>query len=385
MSLPSLTRAEYLRYSRHLQLPEIGLDGQRRLKACSALIVGLGGLGSPVALYLAAAGVGRLGLVDFDTLDESDLQRQVLYGTATIGTLKVEAARTRLVDLNPGLQVDGYDEPFTSSNAMSIAAGYDLLLDCSDNFLTRYLVNDVCVLLGKPDVFGSVNRYDGQLSVFDSQQGPCYRCLYPEPPPPSLIQSLSGGPLLGTLPGTIGTLQATEALKLMLGIGSHLVGKLLVYDALDLSFDIVRLRKDPGCIICSAHPELTGLIDYNAFCGVTVPGHDLEGSAPDWEIEAIELGQRLQRGDRLILIDVRDPHELAISSLPQAHNIPLGELAGQLDQLDPEAELVLFCRTGIRSALAREILTGAGFLRVKSLRGGINAWARAMDANLPVY
>ncbi len=274
--LPELTHAEILRYSRHLLIPEVGLEGQRKLKAASVLVIGTGGLGSPVALYLAAAGIGRIGLVDYDVVDSSNLQRQVIHGTAGIGTLKVESARRRMLDLNPDIQVEIYNEPFTSDNAMRIAESYDLIIDGTDNFPTRYLTNDLCVLTGKPNVYGSIFRFDGQVSVFDASRGPCYRCLFPEPPPPGLVPSCAEGGVLGVLPGTIGTLQATEALKLILGIGDPLIGKLLLYNALDMTFEFVKLRKNPNCKVCGPNPEVTGLIDYEAFCGV--PGHDHDDS-----------------------------------------------------------------------------------------------------------
>ncbi len=285
----TLSHGEILRYSRHLLIPEVGLEGQKKLKAASVLVVGTGGLGSPVAMYLAAAGVGRIGLVDYDVVDESNLQRQVIHGTSRVGDLKVESARDRMLDINPDIRVDVYNEPFTSENAFRIAGPYDVIVDGTDNFPTRYLVNDLCVLAGKANVYGSIFRFDGQLSVFDARRGPCYRCLFPEPPPPGLVPSCAEGGVLGVLPGTIGTLQATEALKLILGIGTPLIGKLMLYDALTLSFDFVNLRKDPNCRVCGQNPTVTELIDYEQFCGV--PGHDHdEGSAgAGWDIEPREL------------------------------------------------------------------------------------------------
>lgn len=383
--LPGLSHSEILRYSRHLLIPEVGLEGQRKLKASSVLIIGTGGLGSPVALYLAAAGVGRIGLVDYDVVDFSNLQRQVIHGTHNLGNLKVDSARQRMLDLNPDIQIDGYNEPFTSANALRIAREYDVLVDGTDNFPTRYLTNDVCVLLGKPNVYGSIFRFDGQLSVFDARKGPCYRCLFPEPPPPGLVPSCAEGGVLGVLPGTIGTLQATETLKLLLGIGDPLIGKLMLYNALDLSFDFVKLKKNPNCRICGTHPTVTGLIDYEAFCGV--PGHDHEdGSAGEgWDIEPVELAALLQKGDRLKLIDVREPHELEISKITGAQLIPLGHLASRLSELDSADEIVVFCKAGTRSTRALELLVSAGFKKVKNLKGGINAWAREIDPALPVY
>jgi len=383
--LPNLSHEEILRYSRHLLIPEVGLEGQRKLKGASILVIGTGGLGSPVSLYLAAAGVGHIGLVDYDVVDASNLQRQVIHGTASVGELKVESARRRMLDLNPGIEVEVYNEPFTSENAMRIAADYDVIIDGTDNFPTRYLSNDVCVLLGKPNVYGSIFRFEGQASVFDARRGPCYRCLFPEPPPPGMVPSCAEGGVLGVLPGTIGTIQATEALKLVLGIGEPLIGRLLLYNALDMSFDFVTLKKNPKCKICSPNPEITHLIDYEAFCGV--PGHDHEeGSAgKEWDISATELAQKLSNGERLRLIDVREPHELEISQIPGAQLIPLGQLAARLSELDSAEEIVLFCKAGTRSARALEVLLSAGFRKVKNLKGGINAWAREVDPSLPVY
>jgi adenylyltransferase/sulfurtransferase len=383
--LPELSHAEILRYSRHLLIPEVGLEGQRKLKAASILVIGTGGLGSPVALYLAAAGVGRIGLVDFDVVDSSNLQRQVIHGTGAIGELKVESARRRMLDLNPDIQVDVYNEPFTSENAFRIAEPYDLILDGTDNFPTRYLTNDLCVLTGKPNVYGSIFRFDGQVSVFDARRGPCYRCLFPEPPPPGLVPSCAEGGVLGILPGTIGTLQATEALKLVLGIGEPLIGKLLLYNALDMTFDFVRLKKNPHCKVCGPQPEVTTLIDYEAFCGVPGHGQDEASVAAGLEITAAELAERLQDSLPLRLLDVREPHELEISHIEGATLIPLGQLAARLSELDSVEEMVVFCKAGTRSARALELLHSAGFRKVKNLKGGINAWAREVDPALPVY
>lgn len=385
MTLPELSREEILRYSRHLLIPEVGLEGQRRLKASSVLVIGTGGLGSPVALYLAAAGVGRIGLVDYDVVDSSNLQRQVIHGTSTVGKLKVESARAKLLDLNPDIQVDVYNEPYTSENAMRIASDYDLIIDGTDNFPTRYLTNDVAVFLGKPNIYGSIFRFDGQVSVFYAKEGPCYRCLFPEPPPPGLVPSCAEGGVLGVLPGTIGTIQATEALKVLLGIGTPLIGKLLLYNALDMSFDFVTLKKNPNCRVCGPNADIKELIDYEEFCGV--PGHDHgeEGSAGEGlDITAGELAERLKT-NHLKLLDVREPHELEISALPGAVNIPLGQLAARLSELDSAEEMVVFCKGGTRSARALELLASAGFKKVKNLKGGINAWAREVDQSLPVY
>ena len=380
-----LTHEEILRYSRHLLMPEVGLEGQTRLKAASALIIGIGGLGSPVAMYLAAAGVGRLGLVDYDVVDFTNLQRQVLHGTSTLGERKVLSARARVLDINPEVRVDLYDEPFTSENAFRISEPYEIIIDGTDNFPTRYLVNDLAVLTGKPNVYGSIFRFEGQLSVFWAERGPCYRCLFPEPPPPGLVPSCAEGGVFGVLPGTIGALQATEALKLLLGIGEPLIGKLLIFDALALSFEELRLKKNPNCRVCSENPEVTELIDYEAFCGV--PGHDREHDllSSEFEIEPKELAARLAKGDRVRLIDVREPHELEISRIEGAELIPLGSLASRMHELDSSEDMVLFCKSGSRSARAVELLAGAGFRKQKNLRGGINAWARQVDPSLPLY
>ena len=383
--LPELSRDEILRYSRHLLIPEVGLEGQRKLKNSSALIIGTGGLGSPVSLYLAAAGIGRIGLVDYDVVDSSNLQRQVIHGTSTIGQLKVESARAKLLDLNPGIQIDIYNEPYTSENALRIAKDYDIILDGTDNFPTRYLTNDVAVFLGKPNVYASIYRFDGQVSVFYAKEGPCYRCLFPEPPPPGLVPSCAEGGVLGVLPGTIGTLQATEALKVLLGIGEPLIGKLLLYNALDMSFDFVKLKKNPNCRVCGPNADIKELIDYEAFCGVPSHDHEDEGSAgASWDITVQELVERVKT-NHLKLIDVREPHELEISRLPDATNIPLGQLAARLSELDSAEDMVLFCKSGARSTRALELLTSAGFKKVKNLKGGINAWAREVDTSLPIY
>ena len=382
--LPGLTREEILRYSRHLLIPEVGLDGQKKLKGSSVLIIGTGGLGSPVALYLAAAGIGRIGLIDYDVVDSTNLQRQIIHGTDRVGVLKVESARDRMLDLNPDIDVEIYNEPFTSENAMRIAADYGILIDGTDNFPTRYLTNDVCVFLGKPNVYGSIFRFDGQASVFHAQEGPCYRCLFPEPPPPGLVPSCAEGGVLGVLPGTIGTIQATEAIKVLLGIGEPLIGKLLLYNALDMSFDFVKLKKNPNCRVCGPNADITEPIDYEEFCGV--PGHEHdEGSAGEgWDITAPELSERIKH-NHLKLLDVREPHELQISALPGATNIPLGTLAAHLSELDSAEDMVIFCKSGTRSARALELLVTAGFKKIKNLKGGINAWAQEVDKSLPIY
>ena len=380
-----LNHKEILRYSRHLLMPEVGLEGQSKLKVSSVLIIGAGGLGSPVAMYLAAAGVGRIGLVDYDVVDFTNLQRQIIHGTSTLGERKVDSARDRMLDINPEVRVDVYDEPFTSENAFRIAEPYDVIVDGTDNFPTRYLVNDLSVLTGKPNVYGSIFRFEGQLSVFWAEKGPCYRCLFPEPPPPGMVPSCAEGGVFGVLPGTIGALQATETLKLLLGIGEPMIGKLLLFDALDMSFEELRLKKNPNCRVCSENPEVTELIDYEAFCGV--PSHDREEGmlASEWEIDPTDLAKRLEQGERVRLIDVREPHELEISSIEGAELFPLGSLAARLHELDSADEMVVFCKSGARSARAVELLAGAGFRKQKNLRGGINAWAREVDPSLPLY
>lgn len=377
-----LNPAELLRYSRHLMLPEVGLEGQRKLKAASVLVVGTGGLGSPIALYLAAAGVGRLGLVDDDVVDVSNLQRQILHSSAATGRPKVESARTRLADLNPEIEIVPYHTRLTSQNAMDIAAAYDIIVDGTDNFPTRYLLNDLCVLTGKPYIYGSIYRFDGQVSVFDARSGPCYRCLFPAPPPPHLAPTCADGGVLGILPGTIGSLQATETIKLILGAGSPLIGKLLLYDALDLSFQQVSLRKNPRCKVCSAEPEITGLIDYEDFCHIKPADPAAQAAL---EVTPAELAARLAGANPPRLIDVREPVEQQVSTIAGAELIPYGQILAQTVELDPQAEMVFFCRTGIRGMRVVENLVSRGFCRVASLRGGINAWAREVDPAVRQY
>jgi adenylyltransferase/sulfurtransferase len=323
--------------------------------------------------------------VDYDIVDFTNLQRQIVHGTSRLGDRKVDSARERLLDLNPDINIEVFDQPFTAENAFEIAESFELIIDGTDNFPTRYLINDVCVLSGKPNVYGSIFRFEGQLSVFWAEKGPCYRCLFPEPPPPGLIPSCAEGGVFGVLPGTIGTLQATEALKLLLGIGDPMIGSLLLYDALEMRFDQVRLKKNPNCKICSAQPEITELIDYEAFCGV--PGHDHEEGrlASEWEIDVHELAAMVHTGKSIRIIDVREPHELQISALPGAELIPLGSLAARMHELDSAEPLVLMCKSGTRSARALELLAGAGFRKLKNLTGGINAWAREVDPSLPIY
>lgn len=377
-----LTQPELLRYSRHLMLPEVGLEGQRKLKAASVLVVGTGGLGSPVCLYLAAAGVGRLGLVDDDVVDVSNLQRQILHSSAATGQPKVESARQRLADLNPEIEIIPYQTRLTSQNALEIAAAYDIIVDGTDNFPTRYLLNDLCVLTGKPYVYGSIYRFDGQVSVFDARRGPCYRCLFPAPPPPHLAPTCADGGVLGILPGTIGSLQATETIKLIIGAGSPLIGKLLLYDALDLSFQQVSLRKNPHCRVCSASPEITHLIDYDDFCHIGPV--DLAAQAA-LEVTPAELAVRMAGPKPPRLIDVREPVEQQVSTISGAELIPYGQILAQLVELDPQVEMIFFCRTGIRGMRVVENLASRGFSRVASLRGGINAWAREVDPSVRQY
>lgn len=381
-----LSNEEIRRYSRHLIMPEVTLTGQQRLKAASVLCIGTGGLGSPVALYLAAAGVGRIGLVDYDVVESHNLQRQVIHGTAQIGVLKVESARQRLLDLNPDIEVITHNEIFSSANAMQLAQPYDILIDGTDNFPTRYLVNDVCVLLDKPNVYGSIFRFEGQVSVFWAKHGPCYRCLFPAPPPPGLVPSCAEGGVLGVLPGTVGTLQASEAIKLILGIGEPLLGRLLLYDALAMTMEEVKLRKNPDCVICGPHPTVTALIDYEQFCGM--PAHD-QGAAQTTssvpELTVQELKAMLDAHRPLHIIDVREPHEWQIVRLEQAKLIPLGDLQAHLSELDSTADHVVLCRSGARSAKAVELLLASGVKRVKNLKGGILAWAREVDTTLPLY
>jgi molybdopterin/thiamine biosynthesis adenylyltransferase/rhodanese-related sulfurtransferase len=381
MTAVSLSRAELLRYARHLTLPGVGPEGQARLKAARILVVGAGGLGSPAALYLAAAGVGTLGLVDFDRVDVSNLQRQILHGTAAVGRPKVDSGAERLADLNPDVRVVAIDERLTAANAREILAGFDIVVDGSDNFPTRYLVNDVCVWLGKPLVYGSIFRFEGQASVFHAAKGPCYRCLYAEPPPPHLVPSCAEGGVLGVLPGVIGSLEALEAIKLVLGVGESLLGRLLLFDALRLGFRELRLQKDPDCPVCGPKPSITEPIDYEAFCGLG--GQD---AAHHDEISVQELAEMLRRrGASVQVLDVRDPWEWEIARIPESVLVPLGELANRLSDVDPRGEVVTVCHHGARSAQAGELLKAAGFGRVRSLAGGIDQWAREIEPGMVRY
>jgi adenylyltransferase/sulfurtransferase len=377
-----LSREEIARYSRHLIMPEVTIEGQRRLKRSSALLVGAGGLGSPAALYLAAAGVGRIGIVDFDVVDESNLQRQILHDTTWVGRPKLESAKARLNGLNPHVEVDTHAAALTRDNALELLAGYDVVVDGTDNFETRYLTNDACFFLKKPNVYGSIFRFEGQASVFwPDRGGPCYRCLYPEPPPPGLVPSCAEGGVLGILPGVVGGIQATEALKILLGVGEPLVGRLLLYDALAMRFDELKLRRDPECPLCSAKATIHELQDYPAFCG-TGRGEDAESVE---EIGAGELKRRLDAGEPLEILDVREPHEWAICRIPGARLVPLGSLAERMHELDSARTYVLQCRSGVRSAKAVGVLRQAGFRRLLNLRGGVLAWAKEVDPSMPTY
>jgi sulfur-carrier protein adenylyltransferase/sulfurtransferase len=380
----TFSRDELRRYSRHLLLPEVGVSGQRKLRRAKVLLVGAGGLGSPTALYLAAAGVGEIGIVDFDAVDLSNLQRQVLYTTADVGRPKLTAAKERLEALNPGTRIVAHEERLTSENALAILRPYDIVVDGTDNFPTRYLVNDASVLLGKPNVYGSIYRFEGQVSVFDAKRGPCYRCLYPEPPPPDLVPSCAEAGVLGVLPGLVGVLQATETVKLILGKGEPLIGRLLLFDALGMTFRELKLRKNAQCALCSAHATQKGLIDYPAFCGVPAPGAaPATGNVP--QVEPEELAAELKSAEPPFLVDVREPEEWEIAHLPDAHLIPKAELPERVDELTRARELVLYCRAGTRSADAARLLLDLGFSNVRSLRGGINAWAQKVDPSLPQY
>jgi adenylyltransferase/sulfurtransferase len=393
--LPSLSPAEVRRYGRHLVIPEVGEEGQRRLKAGRVLLVGAGGLGSPLALYLAAAGVGHLGLVDFDRVDESNLQRQVLFAASDVGRSKVEAARERLRDINPHVEVAPHEVRLSTDNALELLAGYDVVADGSDNFATRYLVNDACVLLGKPDVWGAVQRFEGQLAVFWAARGPCYRCLFPEPPPPGVVPSCAEAGVLGVLPGIVGALQANEVLKLLLATGEPLVGRFLTFDALGLRFRELTLAKNPDCPLCSAQPSQHGLVEYAELCGEggsttanQEAGVEQASGGEDWErleIGVEELRRWQEEGRDLQLVDVRQPVEHAIASLPTAVLIPLRELPRRVRELDPERPVVVHCHLGPRSISATQWLRAQGFARVLSLRGGIDAWSREVDPAVPRY
>jgi molybdopterin/thiamine biosynthesis adenylyltransferase/rhodanese-related sulfurtransferase len=379
----ALSKEEVLRYSRHLIMPEVGMEGQLKIKGAKVLCIGTGGLGAPLGLYLAAAGVGRLGLVDFDVVDSTNLQRQVLFGTTDVGKPKTEAAANRLRDLNPDIRIDTFDAQLTSANAFELFKDYDIIVDGTDNFPTRYLVNDASVILGKPNVYGSIFRFEGQITVFGAPGGPCYRCLYPEPPPPGLVPSCAEGGVLGVLPGIVGTIQAAEALKLIIGKGDSLVGRLLLFDALAMKFRELKLRKNPDCPVCGMHPTVTKLIDYAEFCGIR--GEEAPSTVTNIpEITPRELKTRLDRGDDVYVLDVREPHEYQICNIG-GHLIPLGELPQRVHELDSSREIVAHCKSGKRSAQAVEFLQKAGFKKIQNLKGGILAWSDEVDPSVPKY
>lgn len=380
-----LSNDEILRYSRHLILPEVNLEGQKKLRAAKVLCIGTGGLGSPIALYLAAAGVGTIGLVDFDTVDFTNLQRQIIHGTKDVGRPKMISAKESIADINPFVNVIGYEEQFTSENAMRIATGYDIIIDGTDNFPTRYLSNDVSVLLKIPNVYGSIFRFEGQATVFWAEKGPCYRCLYPEPPPPGMVPSCAEGGVLGVLPGIIGCLQANEAIKLILGIGNPLIGRLMLFNALKMQFRELRLQKDPSCPICGVNPTITELIDYEEFCGIRgeeAPAQEVEEME---EISVVELKARMDSGEKLNVIDVREPHEYSIARIPGTKLIPLGQISERANELDKNSEIILHCRSGKRSADALNQLKALGFTKLKNVTGGILAWSDEVDSSVPKY
>ena len=381
----TLTNEEVARYSRHLIMPEVGMEGQLKLKAARALCIGAGGLGSPVALYLAAAGVGTIGIVDFDEVDYSNLQRQIIHGTPDVGRSKLDSAKSRLNALNPEVEVVTYDMALSSQNALDLFAEYDLVIDGTDNFPTRYLVNDACVLRQKPNIYGSIFRFEGQASVFATQDGPCYRCLYPEPPPPGLVPSCAEGGVLGILPGVIGTLQATEAIKVILGVGEPLIGRFLIFDALRMRFRELKLRKDPDCPVCGTHPTVTELIDYEQFCGVT-PAAPADTAPPEADEATVEeLQARLARREPFLLLDVREPREFEICRIPGSVLIPLGELPSRLSELEGHDAMIVHCKSGVRSGKAVRLLREAGYSQARNLTGGILAWIDRIDPTLPKY
>jgi adenylyltransferase/sulfurtransferase len=381
-----LNNDEVRRYSRHLIMPEVGVEGQRKLKKAKVLCIGAGGLGSPASLYLAAAGVGTLGLVDFDAVDFSNLQRQVLFSTDDVGRPKIKAAADRLKGLNPNIRIIGHETALNSSNALDIFRDYDVIVDGTDNFPTRYLTNDACVLLGKPNVYGSIFRFDGQVSIFATKNGPCYRCLYPEPPPPGLVPSCAEGGVLGVLPGVVGTIQATEAIKLVLGAGDPLIGRLLLFDALQMKFRTLKLQRDPNCPVCGDNPTVKQLIDYEQFCGITpqVKAADSGKVAPELEISVTDLKSRLDKGD-IWLLDVREPREYEITNIAGSTLIPLGELPKRLDEIPKDRDIAVHCKSGVRSAKAVNLLKEKGFSRVQNVRGGILEWNARLDPDQPTY
>jgi len=384
--LPELTNEEILRYSRHLILPEVGMEGQRRLKGAKVLMVGTGGLGAPLGLYLAAAGIGKIGIVDFDVVDVTNLQRQVIHGTKDVGRPKIDSAADRMLDINPNLVIEKFETALTSENALDIIKDYDVVVDGTDNFPTRYLVNDACVLLGKPNAYGSIFRFEGQATVFHYQDGPCYRCLYPEPPPPGLVPSCAEGGVLGILPAVIGSIQATETVKLILGKGETLSGRLLLYDALNMKFRELKLRRNPECPVCGDNPTVTELIDYEQFCGIPQQAAAEAKEQGDMdEITPEELKARIDNGDDIFILDVREPHEYDIAKIEGSTLIPLGEVAQRVDELDSTADIIVHCKMGGRSAKAQGILKDMGFSRVTNLTGGITRWSQDVDSDVPQY
>ena len=381
---PPLSNEEVQRYSRHLIMPEVGMDGQQKLKAARVLCIGAGGLGSPVAMYLAAAGVGTLGMIDFDVVDFSNLQRQIIHGTPDVGRLKLQSANDRIQAINPNVQVECYETALSSQNALELFEPYDIIVDGTDNFPTRYLVNDACVLLGKPNVYGSIFRFEGQASVFATKDGPCYRCLYPEPPPPGLVPSCAEGGVLGVLPGIVGTIQATEAIKLIIGVGEPLIGRFLIFDALRMRFRELRLRRDPECPVCGDRPTVRELINYEQFCGVA-PAAQTSAPATVEETTVEELKRRFDAGDDTFLLDVREPQEYQICTIPRSTLIPLGDLPSRLSELEGRRNIVVHCKSGVRSAKAVKLLREAGFVDAVNLQGGILDWIDRIDPSLPKY
>ena len=378
-----LSKDEILRYSRHLIMPEVGMEGQVKLKQAKVLTIGAGGLGSPLALYLAAAGVGKLGMVDFDVVDFTNLQRQIIHDTDDVGRLKLDSAKDTIGDINPNVEVIPHHQRLTSENALKIFADYDIVVDGTDNFPTRYLVNDACVLLGKPNVYGSIFRFEGQVSIFYAQEGPCYRCLYPEPPPPGLVPSCAEGGVLGVLPGIIGSLQAMETIKLILGQGSSLVGRLLLFDAVNMKFRELKLRKSPGCPICGENPTVKELIDYEEFCGIR--GEEVEVKTTVPELTPVQVKKMMDEKKPFVLVDVREPHEVEICKIEGSVLIPLGEVPKRMNELNSADEIVVHCRSGKRSADAVELLMKAGFRKIHNLQGGVLAWADQVDPTMPKY
>ena len=376
-----LSSEEFIRYSRHLSLPEVGIKGQTKIKSSKVLVVGAGGLGSPVSLYLAAAGIGTIGMVDFDIVDESNLQRQVLFGMDQIGKSKLKSAKERLKNLNPHTNYILHDTALSSENALDIIKDYDIVVDGTDNFPTRYLVNDACVILNKPNVYGSIYRFDGQVSIFNHENGPCYRCLYPSPPPPNLVPSCAEGGVLGVLPGIIGTMQANETLKLILGIGDLMVNRFLLFDALTFEFNELKIHKNNDCVVCGDSPSITELIDYKQFCGIESVIEKVAFS----ELEATELQKRLNNETSPIIIDVREDFELEISKIEGSVHIPMNQIPNRLNELNPENDYVIICRTGVRSSQICEFLSNQNFRSIANLSGGINEWAKKVDSSLPVY